>query len=377
MLLRLLKKILAISVCLPLCTYADIGSITEHKGSGQLIREAGDVVTTDLDVGILSYDDVSTANGRLKITFDDTTNLSLTEHSKITIDEFVFDPNGSDNKMSITFAMGTARFATGALGLMPKESIRIQTPTATIGIRGTDFTTTVDELGRSLVILLPDERTGQSSGEITVSNAGGVVVLSEAYQATMVSTMETVATPPVTLNIDLNLIDNMFIVTPPPAIKVAQAEQAETKTETNVLDFDALEFNELDQDAQRDKKELEFTELDMDLLSVDFLQDVLDVMERIQIRITKAKASGKGSGTFPGGVKIVGTSPGLDKVTQFNTIVDEGEGTIWFYREVNGVVSLRIPIYAAATIATELDDIEGLIIVGDGEAINIIIRQVN
>ena len=115
---------------------------------------------------------------------------------------------------------------------MPKESIRIQTPTATIGIRGTDFTTTVDELGRSLVILLPDERTGQSSGEITVSNAGGVVVLNEAYQATMVSTMETVATPPVTLNIDLNLIDNMFIVTPPPAIKIAQAEQAETKTET-------------------------------------------------------------------------------------------------------------------------------------------------
>ena len=34
---------------------------------------------------------------------------------------------------------------------------KLETPTATIGIRGTDFTTTVDELGRSLVILLPDE----------------------------------------------------------------------------------------------------------------------------------------------------------------------------------------------------------------------------
>ena len=178
-LLQLCKKILLTSLCVPVL--ANIGNITEHKGSGQLIRQAGEKLNTNLALGIESFDDIRTANGRLAITFDDDTSLKLTEHSKIIIDEFVYDANPSNSKMAITFAQGTARFATGALGRVPKENIFIRTPTATIAIRGTDFTTTVDELGRSLVILLPDERTGQSSGEITVTNAGGTVTLNQAY----------------------------------------------------------------------------------------------------------------------------------------------------------------------------------------------------
>ena len=148
-LLTLSKKILLISLCLPV--FANIGSITEHRGSGQLIREAGDTFTTGVELGIQSFDDIRTADGRLAITFDDDTNLKLTEHSKIIIDEFVYDANPSNSKMAITFAQGTARFATGALGRVPKENISIRTPTATIAIRGTDFTTTVDELGLSLI----------------------------------------------------------------------------------------------------------------------------------------------------------------------------------------------------------------------------------
>ena len=117
--------------------------------------------------------------------------------------------------MAMNFVQGTARFATGGLGLVPKENIVIETPTATIGIRGTDFTTTVDELGRSLVILLPDT-FGNPSGEITVSNIAGTVILNEAYQATMVSTLNSVPTTPVIVtNISVNTIDNMFIVNPP------------------------------------------------------------------------------------------------------------------------------------------------------------------
>ena len=63
----------------------------------------------------------------------------------------------------------------------PKENIVITTPTATIGVRGTSFTTSVDELGRSLVILLPETECTvdgdcSPSGEITVTNEGGVVV---------------------------------------------------------------------------------------------------------------------------------------------------------------------------------------------------------
>jgi hypothetical protein len=48
---------------------------------------------------------------------------------------------------------------------------------------------------------------------------------------------------------------------------------------------------------------------------------------------------------------------------------------IWFLREVNGRISLRVPISGSATIETITDGKENLIIVGDGESINIIIRQ--
>ena len=48
-------------------------------------------------------------------------------------------------------------FVTSKTGKIPKENISINTSSATIGIRGTDFTVTVDELGRTLVVLLPDE----------------------------------------------------------------------------------------------------------------------------------------------------------------------------------------------------------------------------
>ena len=365
-LLQLCKKILLTSLCVPVL--ANIGNITEHKGSGQLIRQAGETFNTNLALGIESFDDIRTANGRLAITFDDDTSLKLTEHSKIIIDEFVYDANPSNSKMAITFAQGTARFATGALGRVPKENIFIRTPTATIAIRGTDFTTTVDELGRSLVILLPDERTGQSSGEITVTNAGGTVTLNQAYQATMVSTSETQASQPVTLDIDLNMIDNMFIVTPPPAVQ--EVAQETVQTDDNVLDFDALEFNELDRDALSEETEdLTYTELDIDLLDVNFLEDLLDIIDKLAV-----KKVAKGSGDF-GSVRIEGTTPGFNKTTQFNTIIEEGEGMIWFLREVTGSISLRIPITASATIETITDGKENLIMVGDGDSVNIIIRH--
>ena len=136
---------------------SNIGGIFEQSGKpGSIERTSGVTLTADIDTQIQSYDNVETENGRLKIQFVDKTQISLTEHTQIEITEYVYDPNPSKSKMAMNFVSGTARFATGGLGLVPRENIAIQTPTASIGIRGTDFTTTVDELGRSLVILLPD-----------------------------------------------------------------------------------------------------------------------------------------------------------------------------------------------------------------------------
>ena len=252
--------------------YADsIGDIVESTGVGKIVRQQENISNLN-NLPIQLNDVAETAMGSMLIKFLDNAELSLKEHSEVLIDEIYYDPDPNLSKMSMKFTMGTARFASGSLGLVNKANIDIQTPTATIGIRGTDFTTTIDELGRSLIVLLPDAN-GSPSGEISVTNLGGTVLLTESYQATMVSTLDSTPTTPVTINgLTPSMIDNMFIVNPPTEVKQAIEDAAadEQDQDSGMLDVDFLEFNELEQDALADsEKDLEFSELDIDMLDVD------------------------------------------------------------------------------------------------------------
>lgn len=372
---QLIKKTLATSFLLSSFAFGNpIGDIIEHQGSGGLTRETGESFQTELGLDVLFKDSIETGRGRLKVEFIDDTRLSLTEHSEVIIDEYYYDPDPSKSKMAMNFVQGTARFATGGLGLVPKENIVITTPTATIGIRGTDFTTTVDELGRSLVILLPDQECTidgdcSPSGEITVTNNGGSVTLTEAYQATVVSSFDTAPVQPVILeNITMNIIDNMFIVSPPR--EVDGLGENEGQTGANDSGYGLLDFNDLDIDYLKedwDEESLEFSELDIDLLDVDFLQDVLVTLDDVDALAERDSS---------GGVNIKGTNaPGFDSDTQFNTFIDQGNGQIWFYRVVNGTVSVRVPVTANATLDTTNEGKRSLITVGDGQSVVIIIRQ--
>tara|TARA_B100000902_G_scaffold352390_1_gene363082 strand:+ start:1563 stop:2732 length:1170 start_codon:yes stop_codon:yes gene_type:complete len=324
----------------------NIGGISEQSGKpGSIERTSGQTLTANLDTQIQSYDNVETENGRLKIKFVDETQISLTEHTLIEITEYVYDPDPSNSKMAMNFVAGTARFATGGLGLVPKENIVIQTPTASIGIRGTDFTTTVDELGRSLVILLPDadctdvvklEQGCRPSGSITVTNDGGIVVLDEAFQAVMVSTFEQAPTQPVTLvDLDLNQIDNMFIVSKPDEIVQAEEEQTEQLKgdggllDFNGLDIDLLEIEGLDEQAER---ELQFTELDINFLDIDFLRDLLEIVEETDALAEKQESSGD---------RLVDRSFGVQPDNQFNVVPDV-DGSVFFLRQSNNYVSVKI-----------------------------------
>tara|TARA_B100000459_G_scaffold63120_1_gene34426 strand:- start:1541 stop:2692 length:1152 start_codon:yes stop_codon:yes gene_type:complete len=377
---KLIRKIQLTIVSLFLSigfVYADpIGDIVESTGVGKIVRQNEDLNNLN-NLPIELNDIAETAMGSMKIEFLDKAQLDLKEHSEVLIDEIYYDPDPSLSKMSMKFTMGTARFASGSLGLVNKANIDIQTPTATIGIRGTDFTTTIDELGRSLIVLLPDAN-GSPSGEISVTNLGGTVILNEAYQATMVSTLDSSPTNPVTINgITPSLIDNMFIVNPPSEVKKAIEEQAadEQDQDTGLLDVDFLEFNELEQDALKDTKEdLEFSELDIDLLEVDFLRDLLDVVEALEkTRIVLADA--QASAGDLGGFRLKGASVGFNKDSQFN--VFEQDGNLVFFRSVNGVINIIIGAGGSGFIDVVTNDYEGVMTFNDGDGIEIYINQSN
>ena len=247
-------------------------------------------------------DRVQTGNGRVEITFVDNTNVKVTEHSKLIIDDFVYSGKPSTSKMALRFASGTMRFKTGS-GIN-KSNINLKTPTATIAVRGTDFTSTVDDFGKSLVILLPEE--DGSVGEITVSNAAGMVILNKAFQATIVSTADSRPMKPVILNLSLDMIDNMLIITPPDEIEKGEKE---LDAKSNIMDLSELDIDFLAKDDLK-QDNLASSELDINAIDANFLgEDFLD------------SALGNDNCATRDGTKLCGTTFGLDNTTQITTIL--------------------------------------------------------
>ena len=355
--------------------YADsIGDIVESTGVGGIVRN-NETLPIDVGSDIVLYDEARTGNGRMLIEFLDKEELALTEHTQVYIDEVYYDPNPSLSKMSIRMVQGTARFASGNGAKIKKANINISTPTAQIAINGTDFTTTIDELGRSLVVLLPDD-DGSASGEIVVINEGGETILNEPYQATMVSSFETPPTVAVTIgNITPSMIDNMFIVNPPQEVKVAVQEQAQDdlNDDQGILEVDFLEFNELEKDELEETKEdLEYSALDIDALNVDLLVDVLDVIEELDKVV---KGSGQSVSGNIGSFQVDGAVEGLNQDSQYNVFIEDEK--LVFFRDVNGVIEIAFDSGSNVYLQTIVQGYEGVILIGDGDDSEIIINQSN
>ena len=333
----------------------NVGDVSEVYGNAQINR-GKENSKADLDFAIQSNDKAVTSNGRMAITFLDDSTVKLTEHSQLTIDEYVYDPDPSKSKMALTFGLGTARFITGKLGKIDKRNISLKTPVADIAIRGTDFTATVDELGRSLIILLPDQY-GVSSGEIEVVTAMGSVLLNKPYEATTVSVYESAPSKPVILDLTLDFIDNMLIVTPPKKEIVASEEQ--TTKAANILDFNALDIDYLAEDLLAEDS-LEFTELDINFLDVNYLEDLLNILDALGISEEEDKLA------QVSGVTVTGTALGTDADTQITTIIT-GQ-TISLIRSVSEYSRLDLDTAGGYTVILIQDGVSNVIKINGGDS---------
>jgi len=262
----------------PINSIAGVGKVTEQTGPTEIIRDKKSI-SASLNTGVEMNDTVSTARAKAELTFEDKTTVKLTEHSKMVIDDFVYDPKKGSGKLALNMALGTARYASGQIAKNNPQQVAIKTPTASIAVRGTDFSMTVDELGRSLVMLLPScDAKGCVTGAIEVRNLAGVVLLDVPYQATLVNSAYTSPTDPVVIKIDQANINNMLIISKPK--EVADAESAGTvKKEKGLLDFneldvDLLKYSKLDENALDKKSSLDRNDLDADLLAFNSLNEL-------------------------------------------------------------------------------------------------------
>lgn len=237
-----MNKIVILILSFFLCcdVYGIAGKLTEVTGPTQVSR-ASTKIEGKVDVGIEMDDTIETLKGRAGITFEDGTRVQCTEFSKLVIDTFVYDPSTGKGKLGMKATMGTVRYASGLIAKNNREEVKVKTPTASISVRGTDFSMTVDELGRSLVILLPSQpQFGPPVvGQITVSNGLGTVVLTKAYQATFVASSAIVPSAPVLLNFDDETrVNNMLLIDTPKSVtesakeaKKAPVQAAKTEDE--------------------------------------------------------------------------------------------------------------------------------------------------
>ena len=189
--------ILSVLICLLSSSLAEVGNVTAQTRAAQITRK-GDKILTEVDTPVQMRDLIQTLKGRADIKFVDDTKVSVTEYSKLIIDEFVYNPEKKTGKLSLKAALGTIRYSSGKIAKNSRQNVKIKSPTASVSVRGTDFTMNVQEDGASSFILLPstDEAGNSYVGSIDVSTLGGTVTLNQAYEATTVTTAIAPPTPP-------------------------------------------------------------------------------------------------------------------------------------------------------------------------------------
>ena len=202
--------------------WAEIGSVTESSGTA-IIKRGKDTIQIAKGTQIKVNDKVETKNGKVKIVFKDDTNVTVTESSSLVIDDFVYDPKSGAGKLGLKAAAGTVRYVSGSIAKDPKN-VKINTPTAAIAVRGTDFVMAVSETGSSMIMLMPTCETEQNvnlkgltcgSGAIDVETPAGIVNLNRPYQATLVETLNGMPTPAIIVALNGMAIGNNLMVSPP------------------------------------------------------------------------------------------------------------------------------------------------------------------
>ena len=164
-----------------------IGHVLKMSGGATAIRNG---VSIELHIGdaVQKGDVVQTgADSSIGMTFVDGSAFGMTSNARMVLNEMIYDPNGSSNSSLISLVQGTITFVAGQTA--KNGNMRVETPVATMGIRGTAVLVEIaanDGPTKFSVLLEPDGHTGsfnlydKTTGQLigTVSQAGQVTLVS-------------------------------------------------------------------------------------------------------------------------------------------------------------------------------------------------------
>ena len=324
--LTLLKRT-SLLLFLAIQVQANIGSVTDFTGSAAIERDEGfEVYDVEKDLGVEMMDVVATAMGKVRIEFLDETLVDVTEHSRLIIDDFVYDPESGEGALGLKASLGTIRYASGKIAKNSRQNVVITTPSAVIGVNGTDFAMIVNEIGGSMITLLPScDSSGLCVvGEISVTTDMGYVIMTQAFETTYADSAGVRPSKPVILDLDEEMMTNLLIIREvkevDPDGSLADAEAKKKLSDILGVDFlstDALLADALDED----KDERWRTELDDNRF---FFGDLLgDILEQLNLALAKQLRS-----DFDKSKKASQQGEGYDEITGTRLSIEDGKWTL-------------------------------------------------
>ena len=137
--MKFIKLLTITTLFLATLTHADIvATITALSGKATIERNSQKIVAT-LGIKVHGNDNIITAdNSKLQLIFKDETIISIGKNSHFSIKEYLFEEN-QEPVAKFGMLRGAMRTITGKIGKIAPQKFTVTTKTATIGIRGTNF----------------------------------------------------------------------------------------------------------------------------------------------------------------------------------------------------------------------------------------------
>ena len=124
---------------------ADAGEIKVVRGAAHIER-GSERLAAKVGMPIQEADRVVTGiDGTVGITFADNSLLSIGPSSSFAIDRYVFDSTTHAGKFDSTLSKGTLAVVSGKMVKQSPEAMHVRTPSAIMGVRGTDFVVRVSD----------------------------------------------------------------------------------------------------------------------------------------------------------------------------------------------------------------------------------------
>ena len=212
-----------------------IGNITNQKGK---VLKAGDKIYFG---DIIKAEDQS----KSQILLLDQTVITIGAKTSVTLDEFIYDPNSQEGKITTNIIEGSVKVLSGKISEKNPDNLIVKTPAGSIGTRGTEFQAIVDqdeEVSKVLLIGPGQNNTlGLRPGAVEVFNDQGSVLLDTPFAFTEFAANQ-IPTPPVTItNEQLQEFQNFLDVRE----AGLESEEVQTAIKEGLFDDNQIQGNEI------------------------------------------------------------------------------------------------------------------------------------